>query len=250
MFRFYLILILCILLTSCSSSPSSDGRQSTQAEQTSFSLDHYTIQFETVKKTTAANKNGFFLHFTVRASDQSRNLVPASFSFMFPEQITDDMGNEYNRFQETIAKRDKTDHHILHVHQFYRGKPAPDSTRLYVTWQLKKESQTTVVFENVTKDMLPVTRDELTLQTLDLQDNQLTIRAEDMWDASGLTWRLLMDDENIRPLFSETDSDERSFHGQYRFAVTPASPYTLTAKRTSSPDMLTWEFPFVLTLDK
>ncbi|MFB4162804.1 hypothetical protein ACE1TI_02945 [Alteribacillus sp. JSM 102045] len=241
-----LVFLFLFMIAGCNSSASEEMRAE---ETTSFSNSLYDIEFEKIEEGRHEGKDGFFLHYTITSPDESRKLSPSEISMKFPKEIEDEFGNEHPQYKETDIKKDKEEDNVLHIKQFFANNLHPDSSQLMSTAQLVLQPNKTVRFEEINTDNVPVTREELTIQAMEWNDNKLMLTATDVLDIRNVEWSLLAEEQQIYPVFTNTETEEEHyFKGSFEFAVEPEEDFTLIAERPESSELI-WELPFVLPVN-
>ncbi|RSL30993.1 hypothetical protein D7Z54_22875 [Salibacterium salarium] len=238
--------IILALVAGCHSSNESLD----EAETTSFSNSLHIVDFKAITKDTRQGKEGFTLSFTVTASDKTRSLDKSTIQLDFPQEIGDEHGNTFIRQGNTVLQQHEDKPHVIKVSQFFTGKPAENTSHLSVPARLVISNlNKTVRFHNVTRDMVPVTRQELTINKLEWNAKELTLEAEDIFSMANTEWSLLKNDEKIYPVFSNTDTTEDGeFQGTLEFAFQPKDRFTLVAERNRTRTK-EWELPFVVPVE-
>ncbi|WP_091586709.1 hypothetical protein [Alteribacillus bidgolensis] len=246
--RFYLFMILFLFIIAGCSSSSSEERLKEELS-TSFSNSLYEIEFENLEESRYEGKDGFFLHYSITSPDESRELSPSDIDMTFSKVIEDEFGNEHSQYQNTEMKQDQEKNNVLYVKQFFTNNLHHDSNQLISTAQLVLHPNKTVRFEQVKKDIVPITRDELTIQDIEWDDNKLTLTVTDVLDIQNVEWSLLSEGEQIYPVFSNSIAEEEHYYkGEFEFAAVLEEPFTIIAERSDTYELI-WELPFVIPVD-
>ncbi|WP_158736072.1 hypothetical protein [Alteribacillus sp. YIM 98480] len=241
-------MILFLFIAAGCSSSSSEERLKEELN-TSFSNSLYEIEFEKLEESRYEGKDGFFLHYSITSPDESRELSPSDIDMTFSKVIEDEFGNEHSIYQETEMKTDQEENNVLRIKQFFTTSLHHDSEQLISTAQLVLHPNKTVRFDQVKKDKIPISRDELTIQDMEWNDNKLTLTATDVLDIQNVEWSILSEGEQIYPVFTNSITEEEHyFKGEFEFAVELEEPFTIIAERSDSSELI-WELPFVIPID-
>ncbi|MFB5661350.1 hypothetical protein ACE4RR_05975 [Alteribacillus sp. HJP-4] len=245
--KVYAAAAFLLLLFGCSPNDSGQNETLTDSEDTVFSNSLYSIAFEDIKE----NGDGFTIHFSITAEDESRTLNSEETTMIFPEEIEDDNGGSYILSEEAEVTRDKKHAHVLHASQFFEGKLEDKSEYLSVPTELELSgTKENVRFESISAEDLPVTRSEMTIQDISIDKNTLTITATDVLPIKNVEWSLEKNADQIFPMFTNTLSEEEHYlKTELEFMGDPGNTFTLIAKRQQSSP-LRWELPFVVPAEE
>ncbi|MFZ4450483.1 hypothetical protein [Salibacterium aidingense] len=242
------IALFTYFFTGCSSSNSNPMEET---ETTSIANSLYTVQYNGLTPGQNNGKTGFWLSFSIIAEDKTRDITPSPIHLQFPQEIDDQKGNAYKRAGEPSYQSNEEKKHVIEVKQFFRGALNEDTTHLTVPARIMIEDiDDKITFENISEEMVPITRDELTISRLTREENVLTLEAEDISGTGALDWGLIIKEEKVYPVFTNTDKNEGGeYKGTLEFAFPPEETFTLTAERSQTPE-LEWELPFVLPVEQ
>ena len=239
----YFSFFLIFFLVSCTSIDE-ENNDDEEAFVTAFSNSLYHITFEELEKV----RNGWYFHFSIESTDESRNISPETMYIDFPEEITF-KNVSLEKQNETQIEKNENEPHILYVKQLYTGSIGENVTSISVPAIVHIEQPARIVyFYNIDEDSLPVVREELLLESIVMNDGEITIQATDIFDIRRTSWSLIVNDERIYPVTSYTTHQSRHhYQGRMEFAVFPEPPLTLVAERLQSHDV-EWELDFLLPI--
>ncbi|MDQ0298772.1 hypothetical protein J2S78_001192 [Salibacterium salarium] len=221
-----------------------------ESKATAFSNSLYTAEFEGIEEDSLDGREGFYLYFSITALDDTRTLDVSKIQMTLPDEISDEKGNMFNQSGPTSIRQTDEQPHIIEVDQFFAGELEENSSHLTVPARLVlSDLEKMVRFENITDEMAPITRQELTITQLDWNEKKLTLEAKDLFSMNTTEWSLINNDEKIYPVFSNTESNEDGeFRGTLEFAFQPDDTFTLVAERNRTTDK-EWELPYVIPIN-
>ncbi|SFL53275.1 hypothetical protein [Salibacterium qingdaonense] len=230
-----------ILLEACSNADTSSTE-----EVSTFSNELYTVAYESTIRTENDGSN-FSLSFSIAAEDETRQIDSSDVTLRFPERLSDDQGNSYQTTGDPHYSQKQQQSHIVKVEQSFSGPLHEESRHLTAPLLMVIDNNAEeVLFQNVTADSFPLTREELTITNMERNGKTLNFQAEDHISDGKLDWSMNVEGEKIYPAFTNTVvNNNGTYEGSLEFAFQPADRFSITAGR-SRTEPLEWELPFVL----
>ncbi|MFD2705104.1 hypothetical protein [Salibacterium lacus] len=230
-----------ILLEACSNADTSSSE-----EVTTFSNELYTVTFEHTTRAENADSN-FSLSFSIAAEDETRRIDSSDVTLRFPEQVSDAQGNNYQTTGDAQYSQKQEQSHMVTVEQSFSGPLHEESRHITAPLLMVIESDTEeVLFQDVTADSFPLTREELKITNMKRNGKTLNVQAADYISDGKLEWSMNVQGEKIYPAFTNTVvNDNGTYEGSLEFAFQPAERFSIMAERSRTEPM-EWELPFVI----
>lgn len=227
----------------------SDANEKKQNAVTKQETEHLAVSFVEIAKGTVDDQDGFYLRFAVKQLS-GEPLQADDYSFSLQEILTDKDGNEYktilNERLTTDQAGDPLPPDTIHFRQFFTPKLSNNLSTLPVTFFIKPTYyKQNVLFENISAQTENVINNDLLLQRVSVDGKKLSLLLTDVHHVKGLGIALLLDGEEIYPVFSKTEYGKlsNSLAADFEFAKPLPNTFSLKITRYRLQDIVI-DLPF------